>query len=82
MYGEKLEAIVSLVAIGFLLLILNWFYHRVDGQENLQGLHQRKRRVLAGAGLSLAAAQVVGLVLLGFSSVTGRASRRSCSSRR
>ena len=68
-YGEKLEAIVSLVAIGVLLLILNWFYHRVYWQENLQGLHQKKRRVLAGAGLSLAAAQVVGLVLLGFSSV-------------
>ena len=68
-YGEKLEALVSLVAIGVLLLILNWFYHRVYWQENLQGLHQKKRRVLAGAGLSLAAAQVVGLVLLGFSSV-------------
>jgi high-affinity iron transporter len=68
-YGERLEAIVSLVAIGVLLLILNWFYHRVYWQENLQSLHQRKRRVLAGAGLSLAAAQVVGLVLLGFSSV-------------
>jgi len=68
-YGEKLEAIVSLVAIGVLLLILNWFYHRVYWQENLQGLHQKKRRVLAGAGLSLATAQVVGLVLLGFSSV-------------
>jgi high-affinity iron transporter len=68
-YGEKLEAVVSLVAIGVLLLILNWFYHRVYWQENLQGLHRKKRRVLAGAGLSLAAAQVVGLVLLGFSSV-------------
>ena len=68
-YGEKLEALVSLVAIGVLLLILNWFYHRVYWQENLQCLHQKKRRVLAGAGLSLAAAQVVGLVLLGFSSV-------------
>jgi high-affinity iron transporter len=68
-YGEKLEAIVSLVAIGVLLLILNWFYHRVYWQENLQGLHRKKRRLLAGAGLSLAAAQVVGLVLLGFSSV-------------
>jgi high-affinity iron transporter len=68
-YGEKLEAIVSLVAIAVLLLILNWFYHRVYWQENLQGLHQKKRRVLAGAGLSLVAAQIVGLVLLGFSSV-------------
>jgi high-affinity iron transporter len=68
-YGEKLEAVVSLVAIGVLLLILNWFFHKMYWQENLQSLHQRKRRILAGAGLSLAAAQVVGLVLLGFTSV-------------
>jgi high-affinity iron transporter len=68
-YGERLEAIVSLAAIGILLLILNWFFHRMYWQENLQGLHRRKRHVLTGAGLSLAAAQVVGLVLLGFSSV-------------
>ncbi len=68
-YGEKLEAIVSLAAIGVLLLILNWFYHRVYWQENLQQLHKKKRLVLAGAGLSLATAQIVGLVLLGFTSV-------------
>jgi high-affinity iron transporter len=68
-YGEKLEAIVSLIAIAVLLVILNWFYHRVYWQENLANLHKKKRRVLAGAGLSLVTAQVVGLVLLGFSSV-------------
>ena len=68
-YGEKLEAMVSLAAIGVLLLILNWFYHRVYWQENLQSLHKKKRRVLAGASLSLATAQIVGLVLLGFTSV-------------
>jgi high-affinity iron transporter len=68
-YGEKLEAIVSLVAIGVLLLILNWFYHRVYWQENLQTLHQRKRRILSGTGMSIVTAQVAGLVLLGFTSV-------------
>jgi high-affinity iron transporter len=68
-YGEKLEAAVSLVAIGVLLLILNWFYHRVYWQENLQDLHRRKKTILAGVGLSLAAAQVAGLVALGFTSV-------------
>ena len=68
-YGEKLEAVVSLAAIAVLLLILNWFYHRVYWQQNLQGLHRRKRRVLTGAGVSLAAAQTIGLVALGFSSV-------------
>jgi high-affinity iron transporter len=68
-HGERLEAIVSLFAIAVLLVILNWFFHRMYWQENLQVLHRRKRRVLQGAGLSLAAAQLVGLVLLGFSSV-------------
>ena len=34
-----------------------------------QGLHRKKKSILSGAGLSLAAAQVVGLVLLGFTSV-------------
>jgi high-affinity iron transporter len=68
-YGERLEAIVSLVAIGVLLLILNWFYHRVYWQENLQGLHRKKKSILSNAGLSLAAAQVAGLVALGFTSV-------------
>jgi high-affinity iron transporter len=68
-WGERLEAVVSLVAIGVLLLILNWFYHRVYWQENLQDLHRRKKRALAGASLGVLSAQAVGLVALGFSSV-------------
>ncbi len=68
-WGERLEAVVSLVAIGVLLLILNWFYHRVYWQENLQGLHKKKKRVLAGASLGILSAQALGLVALGFSSV-------------
>ena len=67
-YGEKLEAVVSLVAIAVLLLILNWFYHRVYWNEHLAELHGRKRRIL-GIGVGVAAAQLVGLAMLGFSSV-------------
>jgi high-affinity iron transporter len=52
-----------------LLLILNWFYHRVYWQENLQDLHRRKKRVLAGATVGILSAQALGLVALGFSSV-------------
>ena len=67
-YGEKLEAVVSLVAIAVLLLILNWFYHRVYWNEHLAELHGRKKRIL-GIGVGVAAAQLVGLAMLGFSSV-------------
>jgi high-affinity iron transporter len=68
-YGEKLEAIVSLVAIGVLLLILNWFFHKVYWSDHLAELHGKKRTILRGAGLSVAAAQIVGLAMLGFSAV-------------
>lgn len=68
-WGEKLEAVVSLIAVGVLLLILNWFYHRVYWQENLHDLHTKKKRVLAGASVGIISAQALGLVALGFSSV-------------
>ena len=32
-YGEKLEAVVGLIAIAVLLLIMNWFFHRVYWSE-------------------------------------------------
>jgi high-affinity iron transporter len=68
-YGEKLEAVVSLIAIAVLLLILNWFFHRIYWSDHLAGLHGRKKQILKGAGLSVAAAQLAGLATLGFSSV-------------
>ncbi len=63
-YGEKLEVIVSLVAIGVLLLITNWFFHKMYWTNWIASFHAQKRRLLAGeAGLWL------GLALLGFASV-------------
>lgn len=63
-YGEKLEAVVSLIAIGVLLLITNWFFHKMYWTEWLATFHAQKRRLISGeAGLWL------GLVTLGFTSV-------------
>ena len=63
-YGEKLEVIVSLIAIGVLLLITNWFFHKVYWTNWIAGFHAQKRKLLTGeAGLWL------GLALLGFTSV-------------
>jgi high-affinity iron transporter len=65
-YGEKLEAVVGLIAVGVLLVVLNWFFHRVYWTEHISKFHKRRRRLLGITGIS---AQVVGFVLLGFSTV-------------
>jgi high-affinity iron transporter len=63
-YGERLEAIVSLVAVGVLLLITNWFFHKVYWTGWIAGFHARKKRLIGGeAGLW------IGLMILGFTSV-------------
>jgi high-affinity iron transporter len=70
-YGEKLEAIVGLVAIGVLLLVLNWFFHKVYWTEWIAG-HRKRGKALAGAagtGVATAGATVAGLYVLGFTSV-------------
>jgi len=68
-YGEKLEAIVGLIAIGVLLLVLNWFFHRVYWTGHISKFHKRRRRLLGVATGGLISAQVIGFVLLGFSTV-------------
>lgn len=63
-YGERLEAVVSLIAVGVLLVITNWFFHKVYWTSWIAQFHNRKRRLLSGeTGL------MVGLVTLGFTSV-------------
>ncbi len=63
-YGETLEAIVSLIAVGVLLLILNWFFHKVYWTGWIGSFQTRKRQVLGQT-----AGQMFGLVVLGFTSV-------------
>jgi len=63
-YGERLEAIVSLIAIGVLLLITNWFFHKVYWTGWIANFHAQKKRLISGeAGL------LFGLVMLGFTSI-------------
>lgn len=63
-YGEKLEAIVSIIAVAVLLVIMNWFFHKVYWTRWIGKHHQRRRMVIGGA-----AGQALGLVMLGFTSV-------------
>ena len=68
-YGEKLEAIVGLIAIAVLLFVLNWFFHKVYWTDHIKKFNKRRRRLLSVAGGGLVSAQVLGFVLLGFSTV-------------
>jgi high-affinity iron transporter len=69
-YSGALLAITGLVAIGVLLVIMNWFFHKVYwtqwiGKRN----DQRKRALARSAEGGFLAGQAMALVLLGFSSV-------------
>jgi len=68
-YGEKLEAVVGLVAIGVLLLITNWFFHRVYWSEWIGRFHRQRRKLLAKEKVGFWSAQAAGLLILGLTSV-------------
>jgi high-affinity iron transporter len=63
--GPRLEAITGFLAIVVLLVVLNWFVHRVYWSEWIGRHHRRRRRLLAQAGIGA----TVGLAALGFTSV-------------
>jgi high-affinity iron transporter len=70
-YGEKVEAVVGLMAVAVLLLVLNWFFHKVYWTEWIAGHRKRGKELTAGAAAGAAAgtATVAGLYVLGFTSV-------------
>jgi high-affinity iron transporter len=63
--GAKLEAITGFIAIVVLLVVLNWFVHRVYWSEWIGRHHRRRRQLLASTGIGA----TFGLVALGFTSV-------------
>src|SRR3954471_18598414 len=63
--GPRLEAITGFIAIAVLLVVLNWFVHKVYWSEWIGRHHRQRRKLLAKTG----AAATIGLVALGFTSV-------------
>ena len=63
--GPRLEAITGFLAIVVLLIVLNWFVHKVYWSAWIGRHHRQRRRLLARTG----AGATLGLVALGFTSV-------------
>src|SRR6478752_4895760 len=65
-YADQLQAITGLIAIAVLLVVMNWFFHKVYWTKWIGKRNAQRKRVLARSAVS---GQVIGLVLLGFSAV-------------
>jgi high-affinity iron transporter len=63
--GPRLEAITGFVAIAVLIVVMNWFVHKVYWTGWIAKHHRQRRRVLGRVGMSA----TFGLVALGFTSV-------------
>lgn len=63
-YGEKLSAVVSVIAVAVLLVIMNWFFHNVYWNDHLANFHKKKHQLM-GANIG----QGFGLAVLGFTAM-------------
>jgi high-affinity iron transporter len=69
-YGDQLQAVTGLLAIAVLLVIMNWFFHKVYWTRWIGSRNAQRKRVLArSAEAGFVGAQVLGLMALGFTSV-------------
>jgi high-affinity iron transporter len=65
-YADQTQAVTGLIAIAVLLVVMNWFFHKVYWTKWIGKRNAQRRRVLAGGFVG---GQVLGLLALGFSSV-------------
>jgi high-affinity iron transporter len=67
--GLQLQAVTGLIAIAVLLLVTNWFFHRVYWSEWIARFNRRRRSLERWDGFGFLSGQMLGLILLGLSSV-------------
>jgi high-affinity iron transporter len=71
-FGARLEAVVSLVSIGVMLLITNWFFHRFYWTGWIANFHTQKTDLIRQDVVDSTKGQRmqwIGLLVLGFASV-------------
>jgi high-affinity iron transporter len=64
--GLDVQAATGLVAVVVLMVVMNWFFHRVYWTGWMRNHHRRRRALLDGSARQRA---VIGLALLGFTAV-------------
>jgi high-affinity iron transporter len=67
--GLELQAVTGLIAIAVLLLVTNWFFHRVYWSQWIARFNRRRKAIERWDRLGFVSGQVLGLALLGLSSV-------------
>ena len=67
--GLRLQAITGIVAIAVLLLVTNWFFHRVYWSEWIARFNRRRRSLERIDRVGFISGQALGFALLGLSSV-------------
>jgi high-affinity iron transporter len=69
-YGDRLQAVTGLIAVAVLLVVMNWFFHKVYWTRWIGSRNAQRKRVLArSAAGGFIGAQLLGLLALGFTSV-------------
>ena len=68
-YSGELQAITGLIAVGVLLIVLNWFLHKVYWTGYIAHHHRRRRKAMAASRSGVLSGQLIGLLLLGFTTV-------------
>jgi high-affinity iron transporter len=67
--GLAIQAATGLLAVVVLLVVMNWFFHKVYWTGWIASHNRRRRRILERAGVDGRRATLIGLVLLGLTSV-------------
>jgi high-affinity iron transporter len=67
--GLAVQAATGLLAVIVLLVVMNWFFHKIYWTGWIQSRNRRRKRILENAGLDRRRATMLGLVALGVTSV-------------
>ena len=67
--GLALQAATGLLAVLVLLVVMNWFFHKVYWTGWISNRNRQRRRILDRAGVDGKRAVLIGLVVLGLTSV-------------